>query len=499
MASLFSVFVLLVYHQTTWSMVSTWWNLETFAHGFLILPITLWMIWERRAQLQEITPSASPLALLAVAAAGLSWFVGSLANVQVVQQFALIGLLISGVWVTIGTQAARRILFPLAYLFFAVPIGEDLVAPMMEFTASFTVELIKLTGIPVYREGLYFSLPSGNWSVVKACSGIRYLIASVTLGCFFAYLTYQSLAKRLVFIAFSIIVPIIANGLRAYIIVMLGHMSDMTIATGVDHLVYGWVFFGLVMLLLFWVGGKFKDPEPTVNAQLVAKTQQDYSGAGTTWQNTVVGLAALIVMVFPAAAMVMAARDIPIPDQTLSVSGVESRWQESADAFWVWKPLMYGADRATHQYFQEGQRFYSLSVGQYLDQRQGVEMVSYSNRILDKDLESWRQIERKTTDLELQNGTLRVTETVLSGEGRQLLTYSWYRVGDHYTASPYVAKFYEIIETVGFSDQGSAKIVVAVSTKQGDEHAEEALTGFLEAALPEIEAALAITVSSGSK
>ncbi len=47
----------------------------------------------------------------------------------------------------------------------------------------------------------------------------------------------------------------LANTLRAYIIVMLGHFSDMKVATGADHLIYGWVFFGLVMFLLFWIGG----------------------------------------------------------------------------------------------------------------------------------------------------------------------------------------------------------------------------------------------------
>ena len=51
-------------------------------------------------------------------------------------------------------------------LFFAVPAGDVLVPAMMEFTAMSTVWLVKMTGIPVYREGLYFTLPSGHWSVV---------------------------------------------------------------------------------------------------------------------------------------------------------------------------------------------------------------------------------------------------------------------------------------------------------------------------------------------
>jgi exosortase/archaeosortase family protein len=88
---------------------------------------------------------------------------------------------------------------------------------------------------------------------------VRYLIASLALGTLYAYLTYASIWRRLTFIACSAIVPIFANGLRAYIIVMLGHLSDMKLAAGVDHLIYGWVFFGIVIFIMFWIGGYFSD------------------------------------------------------------------------------------------------------------------------------------------------------------------------------------------------------------------------------------------------
>jgi exosortase A len=144
-------------------------------------------------------------------------------------------------------------------LLFAVPFGEFLLPPLMEQTADFTVFALRATGIPVYREGLYFTIPSGNWSVVEACSGLRYLIASITLGFLYAYLTYHSIRRRAIFVVVSVIVPIVANWLRAYMIVMIGHLSSMKLAVGVDHLIYGWLFFGLVMLILFWVGSFWRE------------------------------------------------------------------------------------------------------------------------------------------------------------------------------------------------------------------------------------------------
>ncbi len=128
--------------------------------------------------------------------AGLGWLAGHVADIQVVAQFGLVGMVIAAVWASLGNAVTRQLIFPLGFLFFAVPVGEPLVQPMMEFTASFTVELLRLTGIPVYREGLYFSLPSGNWSIVYECRGVRYIIASVTLGVLYAYLAYRSYWRR---------------------------------------------------------------------------------------------------------------------------------------------------------------------------------------------------------------------------------------------------------------------------------------------------------------
>ena len=92
----------------------------------------------------------------------------------------------------------------------------------MERTADFTVMALRATGVPVYREGLHFIIPSGAWSVIEACSGIRYLLASVMVGTLFGYLNYQSLKKRVLFMGVAVLTPLIANWLRAYMIVMIG-------------------------------------------------------------------------------------------------------------------------------------------------------------------------------------------------------------------------------------------------------------------------------------
>lgn len=255
-----------IFYSTASSMFHTWVMSETYTHGFLILPISIWLFWQRRSVLARMTPAPNFYVLILLLCAGVTWLLADLVDVLVAQQLAFVAILVLSFWTVMGNRITARVLFPLGFLFFAVPMGESLIPPMREYTATVLVALVKLVGIPVYRDGMFISLPSGNWSVVEACSGVRYIIASVTLGSLFAYLSYNSIGKRLTFIVISVLVPIVANGLRAFMIVMLGHFSDMTIAVGVDHLIYGWLFFGLVMFILFSIGLKWRDPE-TANSE----------------------------------------------------------------------------------------------------------------------------------------------------------------------------------------------------------------------------------------
>src|SRR5947199_8013285 len=255
------VAILAIHWATVESIIAIWSRSETFAHGYVIVPIALVLIWQRRRALAALTPSPDWLGLVLLACSGAAWLVAYAGEVLVVKQLALVAMIWATVIAILGRQVARAIAFPLGFLLLGVPIGEALIPALMDWTADFTVRALQISGIPVFREGLFFTIPSGNWSIVEGCSGVRYLIASFTVGVLFAYLSYRRTWKRLLFAALSIIVPIVANGFRAYLIVMIAHLSDNRLAHGIDHFIYGWVFFGLVMLLLFWIGSFWRDPD----------------------------------------------------------------------------------------------------------------------------------------------------------------------------------------------------------------------------------------------
>lgn len=486
----FYLAVLALYSETLWSMVYTWERMQTYAHGFLILPITAWLIWDRRDLLAGLAVKPELRALVVLAGAVLLWLLAYLVDALVIQQLALVSIMVAGTWLILGNTVTWAVAFPLAFLFFMVPVGDDLVPPMMEFTASFTVAAVKLSGIPVYREGLFFALPSGNWSVVQACSGIRYLIASVCLGCLYAYLTYQVIWKRGLFIVASIVVPVIANGLRAYMIVMIGHLSGMELATGVDHLIFGWVFFGIVMLILFSIGSIWRDPEPAPAVDSKPAAIRTVS-SGLLVSGLVTALLALLL-----APALLAIRPEPVVlAQTLALPAQINEWRSVQGNPLAWRPARRETDRQLVKYFVKDDAVVGIGLQQFFSQQQGRELVRTGDFWFDKSLAGSRLVGKGWQEIELDGGVSVKARRVLvrrgAGDAQPLLVvYSWYRIAGHYTANPYIGKLLEVWGFLSFSEPTASQYYLVTETSPGDSAAPETVQDFLHVGLPAINASL---------
>jgi exosortase len=146
------------------------------AHGFVVLPIVLWLICVIVRLARLIQPTALPRC------AGIRRF--RLACRRTCEraggaQFLVVAMIPLAVWSMLGTAMARALAFPLGFLFFAVPFGDFVVPVLMDWTADFTVMALRATVCPPRGEVVCDSL--GNWSVVEACS-VSHLIASLVVG-----------------------------------------------------------------------------------------------------------------------------------------------------------------------------------------------------------------------------------------------------------------------------------------------------------------------------
>ncbi len=492
-AALVFISILALFYETTWSMISIWSRSETFTHGFLILPISLWLIWDKKEFIVRTHPEPDFRPLLLSVPLGMGWLLGYLVDVLVVQQFAMVGILIVAVWSLVGNSAARRLSFPLGFLLLAVPVGEGLIPPMMDFTADFTVYMIQLTGIPVYREGTFFTIPSGNWSVVEGCSGVRYLIASVTLGILYAYLTYTRLYKRILFIIVSIIVPVFANGMRAYMIVMIAHLSDMKLALGVDHFIYGWVFFGIVVTILFIVGAFWRDPPEDLPMPDPSSTGRASGKSASRALLTVLATAA----VWPAAAFVM---NQQTPNQELArplqAPPGQGGWELQTREAWNWRPETLKADAEVYGFYRKGSEVVGVSITLFASQRQGAELVNSQNVMVRQKHPLWSNKGRGVESVSIDGGETMVEWAKLVSSRDNLLVWHWYRVGSFHTANPYLAKVLEAAARLTGSRRDGTLLTVASRYRDEISEAQPVLRDFLDAMLPAIDKSLDGAVGS---
>ena len=483
--------ILAAYWRTAESIVAIWWRSETFAHGFLIVPISVVLIWARRREVARIAPAPDRLGFLLLAGAGLAWLVAAAGQVQFIQQYALVTMIPAAVVAVVGRRVAIALTFPLAFLLLGVPVGEALIPPLMEWTADFTVTLLRWSGIPVLREGLFFAIPSGNWSVVEGCSGVRYLIASITVGALFAYLSYQRAWKRALFVVLSILVPIIANGLRAYMIVMIAHLSDNKLAHGIDHFIYGWVFFGLVMLLLFWVGSFWRDDPVSVVAAVESRPSSRSTPASPGRMAGATAAVAALAIAWPLYASFLDRSAGESGTLVIEIPAPAQGWALESAPLTDWRPRYEGESATLFRAYRKGDRVVVLYLGYYPRQREGERLVTSTNIMVVQKHPVWSNVGESGIAEDFGSGPLAVRQTRLRSIGQRLLVWDWFRVSGRDLTNPYLAKvLFARDKLLGRGDGGSAIIVAAPYEEQTDVAA-ETLRQFAREMKPSIDAALA--------
>lgn len=480
--------------DTAAAMVDIWSRSDTFMHAFLVPPISLWLIWRKREELVQLVPAGSIWAVLLAVVPCFAWLLGELAAVNVVTQFALVSLIILAVPATLGWRVARAITFPLLFLFFAVPFGEFVMPQLMQWTAKFAVMGLQLSGIPVYQEGLSFVIPSGRWSVIEACSGIRYLLASLTIGTLYAYLNYVSPWRRAGFMVASLLVPVAANWVRAYMIVMLGHYSGNTLAVGVDHLIYGWVFFGIVITAMFAIGARWaEDPLPVapigdVPAQI---------GAGRMRPLAVGGVLLLVLVIAPLWVRgIDQQRSSLQPDLSgLAQLPAEQGWALQPASNDLWQPSIQNpSEKYVAEWSKNGRRI-GLYVAYFRNQDYQRKLVSSENMLVTSTDADWHQTAEGmvATRIDGQSTGVRVAELrstlVLGSLNPALRVWRWYWVGGRMTESDARAKLYVAWSRLtGQGDDGAIVVLHAMEKVEGE--SDSLLADFLNAEGPALSAAL---------
>jgi exosortase A len=484
--------VLLAFNQTWLSMERQWSISSAHGHGYLVLPIALWLSLRKVKALKSYYSGYSFFGLFALTVSTCIWLIGSISGINIVAGVGVVAMIPSLVLMIYGLKITRFLAFPLGFLFFMVPAGDFLVPLLQKSTADATVWAIRNTGIPIFQEGNFFSLPSGQWSVIETCAGLNYVIAACVLGSLYAYLNYQTYFKRAAFIIAVILVSVFSNWLRAYLTVLTGHFTQMKWGPGHEHVTFGWVLFGIIVGGLFWFCSRWSDVDDLISQndsnskfpvfgladepKSPARVAKNY---GLIFPKVMIFAATLCVVMsakYYASGVLMSSTTGIALDRIKSIVG---DGQVDPDSFspaytgWRSKIELYSSDKT------------NVYVSYYSHQNEGNELVSSENRLIDES-GLWKEVSSRNIDLSDTNGVLhKIKEFELIRYNKKVLVWQYYASGGKVSVNKLSAKIDTLRSMLlGLGDQSVAVVISAEYDTKEISQVRDRLLGIVSAIRP---------------
>lgn len=429
--ALVAVALLLLFRSDVADLVRIWWTSTTFGHCLFIGPVIAWLVWQRRGELAKLRPVGWWPGLAFVAVGGFGWLMGDAASVGFARQLGLVVMLQGAVVTILGPNVARGLLFPLGYALFLVPFGEGLEPPLQSITVAIVMPLLHLVGVPAVVDGVLIHAGRYWFEVAEACSGAKFVIAMIAFGVLVANLCFVSWRRRAVFLIVSVVVPVLANGVRAFGTIWAADLTSVEAATGFDHIVYGWLFFALVMAGVLALGWRWFDRAPDDPAFDPARLQ--------TMPRRCPSLVLVSVLTFTTAAIFPAWSDsisgraavLPAHIDLPEIPG----WHRVAISTRApWAPYYPNADHILFgRYADASGESVDLAIAVYGRQREGAKLAAFGTGVL-REEDRWVRV----ADLpDLAGGSMmRITAP---GPVERIVG-TWYRVGDVTTHDPMAMK-----------------------------------------------------------
>jgi exosortase len=255
--ALICLLIAAVYSQVLVKLVTDWWQIPDFSHGFLVPLFAAFLVWEKRETLRgtKIAPAWSGIAVMALGLVVL--LLGVYGSELFLSRFSLIILLAGLVLAFGGWQLLKELRFALLVLLLAIPLPaivfNQITFPLQILASKLASGLLPLFGVPVLREGNVIKLAAMDLEVAEACSGIRSLMSLFTLAVFYGYFMEKSNLRRVALVLASIPIAIAANAVRILGTGLCVQYWDPDKALGFFHEFSGWVIFLVSLACLYIV------------------------------------------------------------------------------------------------------------------------------------------------------------------------------------------------------------------------------------------------------
>ncbi|MEO6081340.1 MAG: exosortase [Steroidobacteraceae bacterium] len=230
-----------------------------FAHGYLVLGMAAWLglhYWRRSI---GGPPTPGWLALPVLAGLIIALCLAIALAIDTAIQSLLPLILLAVIIAAFGWQTGRRLFWPVAFLYTAMPLWWLLNPLLQRLSALVANLLVGLTGVPAFVEGNRFHLPVGTMEVAAGCSGLSFFMSALALALFQSLMYLGSWKDRLKLLGVAGAMGLVSNWLRIYSLIVVAYATDMRhYLIQVDHLTYGWVLFLVCMWPVFWYGARLE-------------------------------------------------------------------------------------------------------------------------------------------------------------------------------------------------------------------------------------------------
>lgn len=441
-----------VFFQGLVTAIDIWLISDIFNHCLFVLPGSIYLVYLKRNELSLRLINPNFYVLFLCAGSLTLYAIGLAGDVQLFMHVATFTFLPLSMWVFIGNQLSLKLLFPLGFVLFCIPVGEELIPTMQEVTADLSMIMLNWTGIPIYRSGLYIEIPQGRFLVAEACSGISFFIASVVIGSLYAYLNIRSTKRRMLFMCVAIVFPVIANGIRVFGIILTGYLTDMEHAVGADHIIYGWVFFSLVIVCLLGIGELIREKQLQLSIPPDLPGSQSISG-----KHFYISLMCILVLMFTYSTWFMMINyqlNQSSTDNYLELNSIEGAEQSGYKS--NWKPEFI----EPFQEFNYSRIIKETPIDVYIAWYPSGhgELITSLNRLYTE--KSWSLESSSYFDLGSESPKKIRISTIVNHNNKRLLS-SWYVIDGEMFTDKKIAKLYETFQILMGNHVGSALIAIS--------------------------------------
>ncbi len=412
---------------------------ETYTHGYLVLLISLWLIARSRGRLAATPAQPAPGALVVLALLSVLWLWAWRAAIQELHLLLLPLLLFAALVAALGWRVGRLLAFPVGYLYFAMPLWDNINGFVRALSSRATGALIWITGLPAYMHGNYIELPGGSIEIANSCSGLHALIVGLALATLYGEIARDPRRRRIEWLIVMGILSVVVNWVRIFIVIAAASATDMHSSLVKSHYWLGWwLFAGAFALFLWWAGRR------TSHAPHPQKAGQPATGDEPLSDHRIgvarVALVLGVLAVLPVLSYAM--------DWTHSTAPVTIHWP-TAPQGWKgphsagiseWHPRFIHPSGASLRAYTDadGRSVEVFAVG-YRVQTQSGKLLGYHNNLL-SGTPALRSV--ATRIVTSSTGRWRQTLAVDPATGVRSVIWSRYRIGSHLFVDPRLSQLW---------------------------------------------------------